>query len=258
MQAATDALASLRLSPALSGRHRPCVWDQGAPRARPPWLRCTAQARLRASPIRPGVHTRMTRVERGADLQGCHGGVPSPVRCHPRTALAYQQGKAAGSSIAVRPVAGEPDVGSASHWTRASWRHGCACQGTPACAFPKACTAACRASRSVAARITARPTSLLAAHAGTVGFSGRQLPHGHGPPPCAARAPPVPRARLTASSRPPPRQHARLPVARPGRLRWPPRIPAASQTDAPDREGKDVTRPWRRGEARPRRVGPRA
>ena len=28
VQAATAALASLRLSPALSGRHRPCVWDQ--------------------------------------------------------------------------------------------------------------------------------------------------------------------------------------------------------------------------------------
>ena len=55
--------------------------------------------------------------------------------------------------------------------------------------------------------------------------------------------------RLLASSPTPAR--ARLPVARPGRLRWPPRIPAASQTDAPDREGKGVTRPWRRGEARP-------
>ena len=92
-QAATDALASLRLSPALSGRHRPCVWDKGAPRARPPWLRCTAQARLRASPIRPGVHTRMTRVERGADLQGCHGGVPSTCPLPPANRAGLPTGK---------------------------------------------------------------------------------------------------------------------------------------------------------------------
>ena len=77
VQAATAALASLRLAPALSGRHRPCVWDHGAQRARPPWLRCTDKARPRASPIHPGVHARMTRVERGADPQSCHGGVPS-------------------------------------------------------------------------------------------------------------------------------------------------------------------------------------
>ena len=84
-QAATDALASLRLSPALSGRHRLSVWDHGAPGARPPWLRCTDKARPRASPIRPGVHARMTRVARGADPQGCHGGVlstcPLPHAC---------------------------------------------------------------------------------------------------------------------------------------------------------------------------------